>query len=209
MRMLSFALAALAAAGGVQAAPALPDPPAFDAAALQAWLPALRKGGYTIYLRHAATRLDQQDRQPVVLADCSTQRNLSDDGRRQARALGEAFRRLRIPVERVLSSPFCRSMDTARLAFDRAQASADLHFAVGLPKAEREAKGEALRRLLAQPTGRGRNTVIVAHTANLEEAVGLWPKPEGAAIVFRADAAGRLQAVARIAPEVWAGLAGP
>ena len=51
------------------------------------------------------------------LEDCSTQRNLSAEGRRQAQAIGEQFRARQIPVEQVLSSRWCRALDTARLAF--------------------------------------------------------------------------------------------
>ena len=54
------------------------------------------------------------------LDDCATQRNLTDEGRRHAQAIGEAFRSRRIDVDRVLSSPWCRCLETARLAFGRA-----------------------------------------------------------------------------------------
>jgi hypothetical protein len=45
--------------------------------------------------------------------------------------------------------------------------------------------------------------LIVSHTANLQEAVGLWPKPEGVAYVFRGEADGGIRAVARIPPDAW------
>jgi len=74
---------------------------------------ALRWGGYVIFFRHAATTPILDDVNPVVLAGCATQRNLSP-------AVQE-FRRLGIPVGRVLTSPFCRALDTVKLAFDKAQ----------------------------------------------------------------------------------------
>src|SRR4030095_16347217 len=55
------------------------------------------------------------------LEDCSTQRNLDDNGRAQARRVGEAFRQHGIAVGRVLSSPRCRCLDTARVAFGKAE----------------------------------------------------------------------------------------
>ena len=77
---------------------------------------ALRGGGYVIYFRHTVTDWAQDDELPVDLSDCATQRNLSDAGRTQASAIGEAFQRLDVPIGSVLSSPFCRTLDTARLA---------------------------------------------------------------------------------------------
>ena len=55
------------------------------------------------------------------LEDCSTQRNLDENGRAQAARIGAEFRRNAIEVGRVLSSPRCRCLDTARLVFGRAQ----------------------------------------------------------------------------------------
>ncbi len=204
MRFLLLLLAVLPAAGlpaaGDAAPPALATLTQQD---LQELLPALRKGGYIFYFRHALTRQDQEDRQPVTLGDCTTQRNLSEEGRHQAGGIGAAMRDLKIPVGKVLSSPFCRCVETAQLAFGKAEIAEDLYFAIGLAKAERAAKGTALRRLLAQAPAAGSNAVIVAHTANLDEATGYWPKPEGAAVLFRPDGAGSFRPVGRLPPEIW------
>jgi broad specificity phosphatase PhoE len=77
---------------------------------------ALRAPGAVLILRHsyAPGGFDPPD---ARLDDCSTQRNLDEAGRAQARRLGEAFRRHGIAVGSVLSSPRCRCLDTARLAF--------------------------------------------------------------------------------------------
>ncbi len=56
-----------------------------------------------------------------ALDDCSTQRNLSDAGRREARQIGLAFRARGVVVDRVLASPWCRCVETARLAFGSAE----------------------------------------------------------------------------------------
>jgi|KBSSwiStaDraftv2_1062776.scaffolds.fasta_scaffold226218_2 phosphohistidine phosphatase SixA len=191
-----------------QTAEPVPTPATLSADDLQALTPQLRKGGYIFYLRHGLTRLDQEDRQPVVKDDCATQRNLSDEGRKQAETLGAALRKARIPVGRVLSSPFCRCLDTARLAFASAEVSEDLYFAIGLTKLERQAKGASLRRLLAEQPTAGSNSVLVAHTANLEEAVGFWPKPEGTAILFQPDGTGGFRVLGRIPPDTWVMWAG-
>src|SRR2546427_12383536 len=81
----------------------------------------LRKGGYILYFRHAATDFSQNDEKMKSYEDCTNQRNLIDPGRADARAVGAAIRDLRIPIERVLASPFCRTVETAQLVFGRAE----------------------------------------------------------------------------------------
>ena len=108
-------LAAPAAAQGNSS----PEPGhALEGAAL---VRALRGGGYTLYFRHTATDFSQHDRAMTGYAECATQRNLSDAGRAQARAIGEAIRALGLPVGEVIASPFCRTMETGRLMFGRAE----------------------------------------------------------------------------------------
>ena len=81
---------------------------------------ALRTAGAVVVLRHsyAPGGFDPPD---ARLDDCSTQRNLDESGRAQARRIGEAFRQHGIALGAVLSSPRCRCLDTARLAFGQAQ----------------------------------------------------------------------------------------
>ncbi len=73
----------------------------------------LRAGGYVIFFRHATTNPDQVDADAPKLDRCETQRNLSTGGRRMARDIGVAFQTLRIPVRKVVTSPDCRTVDTA------------------------------------------------------------------------------------------------
>lgn len=90
------------------------------AVASEAIWEALRAPGSVVVVRHsfAPGAFDPAD---ARLDDCSTQRNLDDSGRAQAGRLGEAFRQHGITVGRVLSSPRCRCLDTARLAFGKAE----------------------------------------------------------------------------------------
>jgi broad specificity phosphatase PhoE len=80
---------------------------------------ALAQGGKVILLRHSLAPGIEQGREGdppgFRLDDCATQRNLSAAGRQQAIALGNALRAHRVQVTRVLSSPWCRCLDTARL----------------------------------------------------------------------------------------------
>lgn len=169
---------------------------------------ALRRGGYVIYFRHATTNHEQADTSDPKLGQCETQRNLSPDGRRMAGEIGGAFKTLRIPVGKVVSSPYCRAVDTAMLAFGRHEVSEALCFSIGLGKTEREQQGLALRQMLATPPARGTNTVLVAHHLNLKEATGVWPKREGEAHVFRPRPDGRFDYVGEVSSEAWKRRAG-
>ena len=182
----------------------LPEPPTISAAALPGLLEQLKRGDHILYVRHLDTRQDQVDQQPMDLNDCKTQRNLSDAGRARGLTIARAIKASGLPVGRVVSSPMCRTLETAKILVGRTESDPDLFFAIGLTEAENRQKGLALRKLLTTAPRAGTVTLIVGHTANLQEAVGLWPKPEGVAYVFRPDGAGGVQAVARIAPETWA-----
>jgi phosphohistidine phosphatase SixA len=163
----------------------------------------LRRGGYVVALRHAATDRTATD-MTGDLRDCSRQRNLNPEGRRQARIIGRAFRRLEIPVGRVLASPFCRTRDTARLAFGQARPSRALlsadFFGAG-EAAERQRGG--LRRLLALPPGRGSNTVLVSHEAAIAAATGVTVAEGEAVIVAPGRERRRFQIVRTVEADGW------
>jgi phosphohistidine phosphatase SixA len=174
---------------------------------LSAVLGELRNGGLVIYFRHAATNQTGSSDETADLTKCETQRNLSAEGREQAAQIGKAFGALKIPVGSVTTSPFCRSKDTAQLAFGRFTVSHDLHFAIGADAGETKRFTQSLRRMLATAPPKGINAVIVSHTANLREATGIWPKPEGVAYVFRPLPGGEFEAIAMVLPDDWEKLA--
>jgi len=194
------------AAGGALASPGIvlaqdkpPPAPSMDMPSL---VRALQGGGYVIYFRHAATDQSKADSERLDFKNCATQRNLSEKGREQAQAIGKAFSALGIKVSSVLSSPYCRCIDTAKIAFGKATVVQDLEFAMAKNEAETKKLGQALRKYLDTRPPRGANIVIVAHSANLKEAVGIWPQPEGAAYVFQPQGEGT-KYVARVGPEEW------
>ena len=165
----------------------------------------LRAGGNVIYFRHAATVTFAE--KAIDLEDCATQRNLSDEGRADAQAIGEAFRQLKIPVGEVLASPYCRTMDTARLAFGRALKSADL-FSRGKPQEPDEmVRAEWLRGRLGLAPAPGLNTVLISHGSPLD-AVAKEFLHEGEAVVARPAGDGSFRLIARLRPGQWAELAG-
>lgn len=111
----------------------------------RALLEDLREGGYVIYVRHARTDNAQED---TDLAPCETQRNLSEQGRLDAASIGETWATLAVPVGELISTEYCRTRETAQLAFGEPNI---------IPKAQLE---QALETLLAIPPAEGMNTVI-------------------------------------------------
>jgi hypothetical protein len=157
----------------------------------------LRDGGYVLYLRHTSTDFSQNDARMTSFEDCTRQRNLTDRGRDEARALGEHVRRLKIPIGEVLASPFCRTMETARLAFGKATASNDVRG--GPVEASRY---EPLRKLLSSPVPRGTNLAISSHGNPFAALAGPPYLAEGEIAVVRPEGE-RFSVVARIRLSDW------
>jgi phosphohistidine phosphatase SixA len=165
----------------------------------------LKKGGYVIYFRHGLTSdIGEKDVEDKDLDNCAMQRNLSAEGQAQTKAIGAVFRKLQIPVGEVYSSPYCRCLDTSRNIFGQAKKSSALHFAIQLDSGERATATTQLLNLLGTVPLLGTNTALVSHTANLQEAVGIWPKPEGVAHIFKPEGGGQFSYVGMMLPEAWA-----
>lgn len=166
-----------------------------------ALIAALQQGGYVIFFRHAATYRSQLDTDQQNLENCQTQRNLNEAGQAQARTIGEAFRQAQIPVGTILASPYCRTRDTAQLAFGRVELSQDLigPYADDADEAELAQK---LRSLLAMPPGEGTNTILVGHSPNLLAATGL-SIVEGEAAIYAPGREGEFTLIGRVLPEAW------
>ena len=162
---------------------------------------ALQRGGHIVYFRHGATDRSQQDTDPRNLANCATQRNLSDQGRAQARATGEAFRALKIPVGQVLSSEYCRALEHARLSFGGATIEPSLVLPDPLPQPERAQNTARLQQLLAARPAPGMNTIMVSHSPNIKDAVGVDLPTEGGAAILKVDEQGKPALVARVLAE--------
>ena len=134
---------------------------------------ALRSGGKIVILRHASTEPGLGDPPGFRLDDCATQRNLSEAGRTEARRIGAAFVLRAIPVARVLSSRWCRCVETARLAFGRVEpwASLDSFFD---DRSRESQQTRAVRALIAEPLTGG-NLILVTHQVNITALTGIAP----------------------------------
>jgi hypothetical protein len=157
----------------------------------------LREGGAVIAFRHALApgTFDPQGFKPGV---CSTQRNLSDEGRAQARRIGEWFRQRGLTPARVRSSPWCRCLDTATLAFGSAEAWPALGSPRGATEATNAASLAELRRSLAVASAPRRPfEVWVTHMFVLSDLAGT-NSASGEGLVLRADGAGGAKVLGRL-----------
>lgn len=163
---------------------------------------ALRRGGYVIFMRHGRTAIGETDTPGVDFADCAAQRNLSPGGVLASREMGEALVALRIPIGRVAASPYCRTMATAREAFGRVHADADL---LASPDIAAQA-GRKLLEKLALPPEAGTNTFLVGHVFNALPALGVMLEEGESAVTF-VDHAGKLRLAGRVPQLRWGDLA--
>ena len=170
---------------------ASPAPPAAD----EALWSLLAGGGQVVLIRHAITTLGAGDPAGFQLEECSTQRNLTDAGRAHARRVGEAFRARRIPVERVLSSPWCRCLETARLAFGGSEPWTALSNLFGRPENRPEQVRQMRARVGERPASG--NLVLISHGSTIMALTGIHPDTAEMVIVTpegdgRFTTAGRL-----------------
>lgn len=157
----------------------------------------LQAGGQVLLLRHASTEPGVGDPQGMRLEDCATQRNLSDEGRREAKALGAALRAKGVPVSRVLSSPWCRCRETAALAFGEAEILPALGNLFGRPE-NRDRQLKALQPWLARDPGKG-NLVLVTHGTVVQPVSGIAPE-QGEIVIVTPQGDGRYSVAGRLKP---------
>jgi phosphohistidine phosphatase SixA len=165
---------------------------------------ALREGAHTIYFRHAATDMSQPDRPGFDPADCKAQRNLTEAGRKQAQRIGSEIARLKLPIGEVLASPYCRTMETARLVSGKDAAPTEQVRGMPVPGAAPDYA--PLAALLARRVKKGDPLRIVSGHANGFRAVaGVPVLEEGEAAVLKPGVGGWM-IVARLKPEDWPSL---
>ena len=152
-------------------------------------LNSLREGGYILYVRHGEA-LVGADPSNLNFQHCSTQRNLSEVGRRQAITYGEVLRSLRIPIEYpVLASPFCRTRETAELAFGKEIVQVDpflveIYRLSGYSKPTKQTKIlNSFNSVLEIPPPLGSNKVIIAHS--FPQGVGFGQIPDMGTVIVK------------------------
>lgn len=183
------------------------------------WIDSVRKGGYVIVIRHGQTTSDNSDpmANPAKGADPMSnpakkgagERQLSEQGRAQAKSVGEAMHKLKIPVGVVMTSPLQRAVDTGTLlGYGNATTNPDLGEAGhAVSPEENTRRADALRKIVGQRPA-DKNLVIVTHKPNITEAFGKdWSNvTEGEASVFEPDGKGGYKLLARVPSNDWSGL---
>ena len=179
---------------------------------------ALRDGGHVIYIRHAKTNKDWGDQvsPELDLSDCSTQRRLSDEGKADAKQIGEGIKAAGIPVGDVISSDYCRAYNTADIAFGTYTKNSNLNFLPCVectPKDYEEYAARVSPLLSAKPEA-GKNTFLVGHDDPFQGVTmpvipenGIYPAPMGVAYVAKPLGDGKFDLVAKILPNQWQTLA--
>jgi broad specificity phosphatase PhoE len=157
----------------------------------------LQEGGRVALIRHGDAPGGVGDPPGFRLEECATQRNLSDAGRDEARRVGAAFRSRGVSVGRVLSSRWCRCLETARLAFGRAEPWEPLD-SVFEDRGREPERTRAVRGLVGARPADG-NLVLVTHGANIRALTGLSPA-QGEFLVLSAEPGGRFRVAGRLAP---------
>ena len=167
---------------------------ATQARATEAGWALLRDGEHVVLLRHAMAP-GAADPANFDIEKCSTQRRLSERGKQQARKIGALFAgradhrqgvvaARAAPTERVLTSRYCRTKETADLAFGDAEDFAPLD----PPPSDETARKEQLDAILKEVrdySGSG-NLVLVTHLETIEALTGQSAR-EGEAVIVRAD----------------------
>ena len=161
----------------------------------------LRKGGYVLFFRHAATHHDQDDDRARSLTDCANQRGLSAKGRAEAAAIGRAFADLNIPVGQALTSPMCRADETSRLIFGKGEHTnaliGDPDFSPTDPR-----RYNALQALFVTPLRVGENLGLSSHGNPFRAVAGLPNIGEGEMAMIRPRVTD-FEIVARVRPDAW------
>lgn len=166
---------------------------------------ALQQGGYVIVMRHTSSPREAPDKQKANVDNVKIERQLDEEGRTTAIAMGKALRDLKIPVGEVLSSPTYRALETVRYAqLANPRTFAELGDNGQSMQGGTEAQATWLQKRVTQ-FPKGANTIIVTHLPNL---TGAFPQyasgmADGEALVFSSDGKGGASLFARIKIEEW------
>lgn len=167
----------------------------------EAGLAALRAGGHVAMIRHGSTTPGAGDPLGFKLEDCATQRNLTEEGRAESRKLGAMLRTENIAIDRVLSSEWCRCIETAELiGVGPVVRETALNNLYGRPQ-NRERQVREMRALISAWRGPG-NLLLSTHGANMGALMGINPETATGVVLAPApETKEGFRVVGRIGPE--------
>ncbi len=158
----------------------------------------LQQGGYVILMRHGPVDSMTHSTNPNADFDnCVGQSNLSPQGQQEAALTGRAFKKRHIPIGEVLAGPYCRTQDTARIAFGKVQVWDALDLQTALPEDEAAKRAEAVSARIGQYKGR-KNLVLVTHKPNID-ALTLELVDPGTILILQPGGGSDFSVVGRIA----------
>ena len=189
MRYTKFCLAGTAAALIVAAPAARADETAIKAMA---------QGSHAIVMRHAKTSAHGRALVLDPNGNCANEENLSEAGRAQSQRLKAMLDQAGIKLDAVLTSPFCRTKETAQLAFGTATVDPNLTALEIGTQAQGQVRTQSVTDLLARHAGKG-NVALVTHRPNID-ALTMELVEEGEAVIAKIQPSGALDVVGRIKP---------
>jgi len=128
----------------------------------------LKQGGYVILMRHGSVDTMTHSTNPdAEFENCVGQNNLSPEGQQEAALTGRAFKKQHIPIGDVLAGPYCRTQDSARIAFGKVRVWDALDLQTALPDDEAAKRTALVSARIGQYTGR-KNLVLVTHKPNID-----------------------------------------
>ena len=159
----------------------------FAQGSVEGALESLKQGGHVLLMRHAKTDPGDGDPEGFKLGDCATQRNLNAEGKAQAEQFGKKLAALGVKIDQVLSSEWCRAMDTAKLAFGKAEAWPVVN-SMSAKSDDKIDLAAQLRNRIRDFKGPG-NLVIVTHGYNIQYLTGESVQ-QGDALVLHSSGSG-------------------
>jgi phosphohistidine phosphatase SixA len=175
---------------------------------------ALKRGGYVLVMRHTSSPREVPDEKTANADNTARERQLDETGRTTATAMGEALRRLAIPIGQVFTSPTYRARETVRfLSLKDAMPIEELGDSGRSMQAAGDAQAEWLHKTVARAPSTSAtatadtmgNTLVVTHQPNIARA---FPNAsdiaDGEALIFHPDGKGGTMLVARVTIEEWA-----
>jgi phosphohistidine phosphatase SixA len=166
---------------------------------------ALRQGGYVLVMRHTSSPREAPARQSANADNVNLERQLDENGRATAIAMGNALRELKIRVGDVLTSPTYRALETVRLAqLSNPRTQAELGDGGQSMQSVADAQAAWLKKKVTE-LPKGANTILVTHLPNIAGAFPQWASDlsDGETLVMGSDGKGGATLVARIKIEQW------
>ena len=134
----------------------------------------LEEGGKLIFIRHAYAP-GGGDPDNFNLNDCSTQRNLNEEGRDQAKYIGEFFKKNKIKIDKVLSSEWCRCKETAEIAFKDFSTNSFLNSFYSSKFAKNKEKQIKMLNNYVKKFTSDKNLILVTHYVLISEVLDYAP----------------------------------